>query len=89
MLTSQFIQFASKRNLVFNVAHIAYVERRTVTIKDDAHRATYDGYPLDGDKAYSIFVYETFARVTSALSPYVIIPPEPDEAQNAEHKARA
>lgn len=44
MLTAQFIQYDSKRNLIFNIAQVIYLQRCTDTIKAEAHRATYDDW---------------------------------------------
>ena len=47
--------------MVFNVSQISYIQAENVTITD-RNRASYDGYPRDVDKAYSILVYMTTAR---------------------------
>jgi hypothetical protein len=61
MVTSSFIQFGFEPDMVFNISQISYLQVQNVPITD-RNRASYNGYPHDIDKAYSIFVYMTTAR---------------------------
>jgi len=66
MVNSSFIQIGDKSHIAFNVSQISYIQAENVKITD-RNRASYQGYPHDVDKAYSIFIYMTTQRSMELL----------------------